>query len=390
MFLDYLQLLKELRWGDLLDISLATGLLWLCIHAVRTMRTRKVGIALLVYSGVFLVANRLELKLSVWIMQGLTIIILLIFIVIYQGEIRRLIERFPASVFRRRMSHNESSGLAALLIEVLETLSETKRGALIVLPGIDPLHGIISKGTSLEGRVSKPLLLSIFDPNSPGHDGALVINGDHVECFGTRLPLSDHDDQIKEKGTRHAAALGLSEKADALVLIVSEETGRVSVARDGRLRTPSELKSLHNEIATFLEQHSLPEEKIGRFQKITLWGSLECVASLLIATILWLILVPGTFVQTITYEIAVEVQNIPEGYALTNVTPDRVAVTLIGEKRNFFKVDPKDLLIRLDGTLTSFGRQTYPITNNNLLLPPNLEITHLAPEQVKVSVRKLK
>lgn len=390
MFWDYLPLLKELRSGDLLDIGLATGLIWLCIHVLRTIRTKKVGIGLLVYSGVFLLATRLELKLSVWVMQGLAIVILLVIIVIYQSEIRRLLDRFPASVFRHRMSREESSGLTALLSDALETLSEMRRGALIILPGVDPLHGVISKGISLEGRVSKALLLSIFDPNSPGHDGALVITGDHVECFGARLPLSDHDDQLKERGTRHAAALGLSERTDALVLIVSEETGRVSIAREGRLRATTELKSLHVEINSFLEQHSQPEERIGGFQKFTLWGSLECVAGLIIATTLWLILVPGTVVQTVTYELAVEVQNIPEGYSLTSVTPDKVAVTLIGEKRNFFKVDPKDLLIRLDGTLTSFGRQTYPITNSNLLLPPNLEIADLAPEQVKVSVRKLK
>jgi len=389
MFWNYLTLLEEARFGDLLDIFLASGFIWFGFHALRTERTRRIGVGLLLYSALILVANQLELKLTVWILQGITAVIILVVVVVYQSELRRLLERFPASLFyRSRMSHKESSGLADLLINVVQVLSNESRGALIVLPGSAPLEGVITAGTHLNGHISKALLLSIFDPNSPGHDGAVVVWGNRVERFGSRLPLSDRDDQIREKGTRHAAALGLTEKTDAMVLVVSEETGGISLAREGRLRPFPSMDSLHQEVETFLEGHSDTVKKTPRFKYLTLWGGFECVGSMLVAVVLWLVLVPASVIETATFEVAVEVQNIPEGFALSSVTPPKIAVTLSGEKRYLFKINPDELLIRLDGTLTSFGRQTYPINNALLLLPPNVEIADLTPEQVRVMVRK--
>ena len=389
MLWNYLTLLEDIQWGDLLDIALASGLLWFGIHALRTKHTRRIGIGLLFYGGVILTANQFDLKLTVWILQGVTAIVVLMVVVVYQNEIRRLFQRFPASIFRRdRMNREESGGLVNLLISSLMELSSVRRGALIVLPGEASLHGIITAGTPLDGYLSKGLLLSIFDPNSPGHDGALILSGGRAERFATLLPLSSKMDQLKERGTRHAAALGLSEQSDSLVLVVSEETGRISLAREGRLRTFSEPEALRSEIETFIVKHSMPVAKIGWLKKITLWAGLEWAGALIVAAVLWLVLVPGSVVQTETYEIAVEVQNIPEGYNLTSVNPPRILVTLSGEKRTLFHIKPDELLIRLDGTLTSFGRQTYPITGSHLLLPPNVEVVDLVPEQVQVLVRK--
>ena len=389
MFWNYLTLLKEIRWGDLLDIAMASGIIWFGFHALRTERTRKIGIWLLLYSAVILVANQLELKLTVWIFQGITAVIVFVVVVVYQSEIRRMLERFPAFFLNRnRQGREESLGLADLLITLLETLSSQNHGALIVLPGQLPLNGVITEGVLLDGYLSKPLLLSIFDPNSPGHDGALVISGNRVERFGSRLPLSARDDQLKEKGTRHAAALGLSEQTDALILVVSEESGGISIAREGRLRTFPKVEALLTEIEAFLERHGKPVENGGRLRRYVLRNVMDSLGAVFIAAILWLVLVPGSVVENATYEVAIEVQNIPEGFTLTSVSPPRVAVTLSGEKRNLFKIRPDDLLIRLDGTLTSFGRQTYPITSAHLLLPPNVEIADLTPEQVRVLVRK--
>lgn len=390
MFWNYLTLISEIRWADLLDIALASAFIWFGFHALRTERTRRIGIGLLLYCSIILAANQLELKLTAWILQGITAVIALIVVVAYQSEIRRLLERFPASLFlRNRLILDKSAGLAELLTSVLGTLSSQKFGALIVLPGTVPLDALISAGTRLDGFLSKALLLSIFDPNSPGHDGALIIVGDRVERFGCRLPLSNRDDKLKDRGTRHAAALGLAENNDALVLVVSEETGRISIARDGHLRVFSQQEQIHAEIESFLMQHCAPAENPGRWQRLALWGGFEYVGALVVASVLWLVLVPGSVTQTEIYTVAVEVQNIPEGFALSSVTPPLVAVTLSGEKRDLFKIDPKELIIRLDGTLTRFGRQTYPISSVHLLLPPGIEIADLAPEQVRVQVQKL-
>lgn len=391
MLWNYLTLLKEIQWIDLLDIVIASCLIWFGIHALRTKHTSRVGIGLLLYGLVILTAGQFKLNLTVWILQGITAVVLLMVVVVYQSELRRLLERFPASFLRRTwLKREDSDSLSDLLVNALSELSAAGRGALIVLPGKASLHGIITEGTALDGLLSKSLLLSIFDPNSPGHDGALVISGDRIERFGSRLPLSHRDDQLQEKGTRHAAALGLSERTDALVLVVSEETGKASLAREGRLQTFPKPTALRSEIDAFLETHSMPADRTGWLKNIMLWVGLEGAGALLVASILWLVLVPGAVVQTQTFNIAVEVQNIPEGYALSSVTPATIFVTLSGEKRNLFHINADELVIRLDGTLTSLGRQTYPITSSHLRLPPNVEIAGLAPDQVQVLVRKLR
>jgi len=334
-------------------------------------------------------ATYLELKLTLWMLQGIAAVIVLIMVVVYQTEIRRFLERFPGRFLRKgRRSEESHSGVADLLAETAIQLSAERRGALIILPGRDPLEGVITEGTMLDGHLSKNLLLSIFDPNSPGHDGALIVREGRVERFGSRLPLSEQEEQLRDRGTRHAAALGLSEKADALVLIVSEETGRVALARDRRLRTVSDLGKLGGIIDEFLLAHAGPLQKVGRFEGFSWWVGIEGISSLVMAAALWLVLVPGAVIERVTYEVPIEVRNIPEGFVLTGVKPPKVAVTLSAERRKLFQVDPRELEIRLDGTLTRFGRQTYPITKAHLLLPPAVEIADLAPEEVQVTVRK--
>lgn len=147
MLWNYLQLLEEIHWHDLVDIGLATLLLWFAIHALRTSRTRKVGLGLLLFGGLLLAADKLSLKLSGWILQGVTAVVILILVVVYQNEIRRLIERLPAGLRSRYTAGRQgSSGGTELLIHALETLSAQHRGALIVLPGKEPLGDLITRG----------------------------------------------------------------------------------------------------------------------------------------------------------------------------------------------------------------------------------------------------
>ncbi len=390
MIWDYLTLLQDIRWKDLFDITLAAVLIWFGVHALRTMRTNKVGLGLLVFLLLILLTNQMGLKLTAWILQGISAVIILVIVVAYQGEIRRILERIPGSIFtRQRPGMVEGRDLVDILVAALDSLSSSRTGALIVLAGNEPFEGIISAGIPLDARLSKALLLSLFDSNSPGHDGALIISRGRALSFGTRLPLSDQEHQLHERGTRHAAALGLSEKTDTLILIVSEESGRISMAREGRLSALASAEELARELRAFFEQHVQPTAGPKRCGNSCQWGILEGMTGLLISAILWLFIVAGADIQTMTYEVPIEVQNIPEGFSLNSVTPERVAVSLTGAKRNFFQVRADDLVIRLDGTLTRFGRQTFPITNTHILLPPQIQIADLAPEQVRVLVRKL-
>ncbi|HKL25575.1 MAG TPA: diadenylate cyclase [Desulfuromonadales bacterium] len=389
MVWDYLTLLQDIRWQDLFDIVLAAVLIWFGLHALRTMRTNKVGIGLFAFLLLMFLANQAGLKLTVWILQGISAVIILVVVVVYQGEIRRILERLPVSLpGKSRRVGPGSADLRDILKNVLGRLAGSQTGALIVLAGNEPLTGLVSEGTPLDAKISPPLLLSIFDPNSPGHDGALIIQHGRAHSFGCRLPLSEQEDLLRERGTRHAAALGLSERTDAIVLVVSEETGQVSFAREGRLSPLSDLEALMAEVDGFLGNRFGSTADFAIRKNSYRWAFLEGVAGILISATLWLFIVAGADLETVTYEIPIEVQNIPDEYILNEVTPERVAVSLSGKKRNLFKVRPQELVIRLDGTLTRFGRQTYPITSAHLLLPPEIEVADFAPEQVRILVRK--
>ncbi len=389
MFLDYLSLLSEISFFDILDIVFSSAIIWFLLTIFRARRTWKLGAGLVAYGMILLLANQLEFTLTVRVLQGLSVVVILIVVVIYQQEIRRVLDDIGTMFFwRQKKVLPGQGGVAELLVRVMYELSERRWGALVVLPGQIALDSLITEGFRLEGTVSRPLLLSLFDPKSPGHDGAIVLRGERVERFGSRLPLTESDEQLNQKGTRHAAAIGLSEKCDALVLVVSEESGGISVAREGLLERISDSEALLQQIRGF----SADLEALGSSRnQLRSWllMLLRMAASLVITAIVWVVLVPGAAVVTTSFEVPIEVQNIPQGFVFESVTPESAEVLLTGQRRELFKLKQSDLLISLDGTLTGLGRQTYPLNSSQMVLPPDIDVEKISPTTVKVQVRQV-
>lgn len=389
MLLNYLPLLKEIGFVDLLDILFSSCIVWLGFTVIQTRRTRNIGSGLVIYGLILLLANELKFNLTLAVLQALSAVVILVVVVIYQQEIRRLLEEVSHLLFRRKQSHmNGQKSVPELLVTVAYELSALRWGALIVIPGQIKLENLITEGFKLDGLVSRPLLMSIFDPSSVGHDGAMVLRGDRVELFGSRLPLTEHDDLLQQRGTRHAAAIGLAEKSDALVLVVSEESGNISLAKDGRLKIITDSQMLLSELDHFgadLVSLTGGEKRRHSYLRMTL----RMIISLIITAFFWGVLVPGSAVVTTAFEVPIEVQNIPEGFEFSSVTPATAEVSLTGERRELIKLRGDNLLISLDGTLTALGRQTYPLNSSQIMLPANLEIARMSPSSVKVLVNKV-
>ena len=387
MFLDYLSLIREIRWDDSLDIGLATLFLALGFHVLRSARTRAASAGVIFFAAIYFLSRQLELQLTAWLLQGIAAVLVLLLIVVFQPEIRRFLEQFPSVLFFHRLRQEKvSPGFAQELAETLKQLSAESRGALIVLPGRDILDSHLSGGIKIDGLLSKALLLSIFDPNSPGHDGGLVVKDNRALSFGVRLPLSDQLEKLHDRGTRHAAALGLAERTDAMVLVVSEETSRLSIAYQGDLQVFTNFELLVKKIDQFLRQNSGEKSHGEERQSWLRWYGKDLSLALFCSLVLWLVLVPAAVVENITYQVPIVVQNIPDGFAFRKVEPHKVAVTLTGQRRDLFQLDSKKLEIRLDATLSRFGRKTFPINQAHLLLPPEIEIKQIRPSEVKVSV----
>jgi hypothetical protein len=273
-----------------------------------------------------------------------------------------------------------------LLVRSVAHLASTRTGALLVIPGAEDIERHVQGGVSLSGDLSEPLLLSLFDASSPGHDGAVILRGSQVERFAVHLPLSSNRAQLGQGGTRHAAALGLSERTDALCIVVSEERGKVSVASHGVLRTLQRPEELADELDRFLQEMS--PEKPGE----PLWHRIrgvwkEASASILLAALLWVVFVPGSSVTAVTHRVPVLVNNLPRGYVLEEVDPPEVEVTLQGRRRDAYLVNRASLGIRLDALLVKLGRRTFEITPADLEHPPSLTVVGVVPDHVRLSVR---
>ncbi|MEI8192096.1 MAG: diadenylate cyclase, partial [candidate division NC10 bacterium] len=228
-----LDLLSGFSITDALDIAIVSVLLYLCWSWFKQTKAAFVAIGMLILTGIYIVARILKLVLTAYIFQGFFAVFLLAIIIIFQEELRHFFERL--AVISLGWHRAPPSVETEELVQTLGELAQERNGALIVLRGRDPIERHITEGYELAGKISKALLKSIFDPHSEGHDGAVVIGDQRVERFGSYLPLGKDLAQNARLGTRHAAALGLSELTDSLCLVVSEERGMISIAKNGKL-----------------------------------------------------------------------------------------------------------------------------------------------------------
>ena len=233
----------RLRFNDVLDILIVAVILYELLLLTRHTR----GSALL--KGVFLLlvitvlSNLFGLVSLNWLLLSILQNGALVLIVLFQPELRKALERMGRSRLmtkgsKRRSMDEEQDILIGEIIQTVSDLSRRRVGALIVFEQQTGLEDVIETGTRLNASISAPLLENIFEPNTPLHDGAVVIREDVVEAAACILPLAEASGVSRELGTRHRAAVGISENTDAIVLVVSEETGVISMARDGTLTRP--------------------------------------------------------------------------------------------------------------------------------------------------------
>jgi hypothetical protein len=212
------------------------------------------------------------------------------------------------------------------------------------------------------------------------------VNGDRAVTFSAHLPLSSDFSQLGNRGTRHSAALGLAERSDALCIVLSEERGKFSVARDGRLREMASAEALEAELRRFAEftQPTLPRGQ--RILRGLRQHWVERVAAVVLAAGLWAALVPGAQVLSETLTVPIEVDNVPDGFVVDEIAPAEAELELSGSRRDFFLLDPKRVAIRIDGGLISLGRRTFELDREDVEMPLGFTLAGVTPTRVKLSV----
>ncbi|MBD5653823.1 MAG: TIGR00159 family protein [Candidatus Eremiobacteraeota bacterium] len=233
--------LPEVTFGvsDVVDILATTLLVYYLLVLIRGTRAVPIILGIAVLAGLLALANVFHLLVLATVLQFALVGTAVTLPIVFQPELRRLLEQLGrGGMIARREGAEEAQTLeeaVATLAAAAVVLSRNRVGALVAIEGATGLREFVESGTRVDARLSPELLLSIFTPSSPLHDGAAIVKDNRLEAAGCFLPLSENVVTESHLGTRHRAAIGLSEQTDAVVLVISEQTGAVSIARTGKL-----------------------------------------------------------------------------------------------------------------------------------------------------------
>lgn len=247
-----MQFLKELfiniRIRDIIDIAIVAFAFYKLFMLIRETRAEQLIKGIIVLLVATKISEWLQLFTINWILEKTMTVGVIALLIVFQPELRRALEYIGRSRFlTKTIVEIEDENIRNIINEILEavaSLSRQKIGALIVIERTTGLNEVAETGTLINGKVSSGLLINIFIPNTPLHDGAVIIKDDTVKAAGCFLPLTENMNLSKDLGTRHRAALGITEKSDALAIIVSEETGVISIADNGKLSRYVDIKTL--------------------------------------------------------------------------------------------------------------------------------------------------
>jgi diadenylate cyclase len=372
----------SVRWQDGVDILLNSFILFRLYVLFRGTHVMRVvaGIALLwVFQRV---AVFLGLIVTSWVMQGIIAGAALIIIIVFRNEIRSVLQARNLKAILWGFTQKSTRTPVETIIESVYLLARKRIGAILVLPGTDDLQDLIQNQITWNGLMSTEMLLSIFWPDNPVHDGAAVIQGRRVTHVGAILPLSKRDDFPSYFGTRHRAAVGLAENSDALTIVVSEERGQVMVAKGG------DTFHIHDnlELEQLLRTHmgTAPAQRGGLFREDREL-KLAAAISVLFVTGIWFSFARG-METLITLGVPVEYMNSGNRMEIIDASVNGVSLSLSGSGTLIKSLHPDQVKVKLDLGQAVVGKNTYTITKDNVVLPPGILLKKVDPAVVQVNV----
>lgn len=252
------QTVAGMQWSDYLDIILVAFLIYKILPLIKSPSTVRIARAVLAVIIIAWLTSVLKLHTLNWILEQVLAVGLIAVVILFQPELRRMLDRLGSVKLKALLGLNESNQeldpIITQTVQACEVMSRERVGALIVFAREARLEEYFKTGTLIDGQVSEQLIRNIFFPKAALHDGAMIIRDGRIAAAGCVLPLSDSSRLSADLGTRHRAGVGMSEVSDAVVVIVSEETGTISVAVGGMLKrhlAPQTLERLlHNELCT--------------------------------------------------------------------------------------------------------------------------------------------
>ena len=381
MSFDLSTFLLSIGWRDLLDIGLSSYILFRLYALFRGTNVFRVviGITLLWFFQRLTVS--LGLIVTSWALQGVIAFAALIIIVVFRNEIRSVLQVKNLRAIFWGLPQRPVFTPAKIITESVFALAKNRHGALIVIPGKEDLKELIHGGIKWNGSVSVEMIGSIFWPDNPVHDGAAIIRGDEVVEVSTLLPLSQRKDLPSYYGTRHRAALGLAENSDAMVIVVSEERGSVSLAKDSNIRVIQNKDMLEKKL---LEHGGLSWERdIQKREKFQLAAG--AVISALLIMAIWFSFTRGRDILT-TIEVPISYINRAPQMQISKVSTDSVQLSLSGSDTLLKTIRPDQISVLIDLSQATAGPNTFLIKPDNIKLPLGVYLKDIKPKSLEILI----
>lgn len=384
----FLAILQDFRFQDLLDILFLTVFSYHLFLWFRGTKAFKALVGLLVFGVVFTAARVWGLFLTTWVFQILWQVLVLLLIILFQREIRQVLERVnPLRSFglhRLGAPGAWSQGLA----EGVFWLASKRTGALIILERADAVEELVTEGHALEADPTSELLMSVFQKDSPLHDGAMLIRAGRVAQVACYLPLTSETGLPKQWGTRHRAALGLTERCDAWVVVVSEERGEVSLARGGEMVHAEDKEELVRLIREAFEpsRPGIPRGEQLRLLVTRRWRVKAAVFGVVCAV--WLALA-GQQDFEVSLDVPVAVQNVPPDRVLVEPVNPQVRIRVQGLRKDASILSEKNVQAVVDASGVSGDRGVARITRSDIQLPNDrVRVVKIDPTRMELVFQK--
>ena len=241
-----LNFLSSLRWQDIVDILIVSIIIYRIILLIRGTRAVQMLLGIVVITIIYFISREFDLLTLNWLLRTFLSSIFLIVIIVFQRDIRRVLTQVGKTPFQKQ--HDLVTKDLNEIVKAATHLSRRRIGAIIAIERETGLRDYIESGHSIDAKLTRELLISIFLPASPIHDGAVVVYGGRIHSAGCLLPLSKNPYIAKRYGTRHRAGIGLSEETDAVIIIVSEETQEISIVLNGSITALRDEETLASEL----------------------------------------------------------------------------------------------------------------------------------------------
>ena len=273
---NFFQQIARMQWSDYLDILLVAYVIYTLLPLIRTPNTMRIARAVLAVLVIAWLTGEMNLHTVNYILNQVLAVGILAVIILFQAELRRMLDRLGnvrlRSILGLSKSEQDLDPIISQTVAACEVMSRERVGALIVFTREARLEEYFKTGTQIDGHVSEQLIRNIFFVKAPLHDGAMIIRDGRIAAAGCVLPLSDSNRLSADLGTRHRAGVGMSEVSDAVVVIVSEETGTISVAVGGMLKRHLAPQTLARLLNNELRAGEIPEDQtlLARARKVIL------------------------------------------------------------------------------------------------------------------------